>query len=293
MREATSYIDAEAIHAVLAAGTIGEMPFPAWLEQMGAVLSLNEPRYIGRPVPRSLAELCVAGVRWEPGDTTNPDPQRLWQSFLVTTLPTEPPYSLKLIHDIAVEACGSCYYSLRGNELWIEYLVARPDVRDEIERALVEGKIGELPFPMWFRYYPASTSIENMADVLAALGVTAVRWEKDEYENRLGRQWQAYLVATLPVSSSVSPPSLPSERLVSQIGMTLRMPNHVTTDVTDTAVEVWVSYSMKLPLGDPPGVLIERDGITYVSYSPDDMPARKNRLRQALKQIFRSTQARS
>jgi hypothetical protein len=290
MGKASYQMDARAIYAILQTGKIGEMPFPLWLELTGRIVSLDMPDYPAKPVPQHLSDLGAA-VRWEPGDS-NPDPQRLWQAYLVVTLPTLPPYSLKLIHDIAVEVCGSYYYSLKDNELWIEYLVARPDVRDEIEKALVEGKIGELPFPMWFRYFPASTSIENIANVLAAYGVTAARWEADKYENSLGTHWQAYLVATLPISSSVSPPSLPSERLVSAIGMALRSPDHVTTYATNTAVEMWVSYSIELPLGNPPGRLVHEDGLTYVSFALDDAPTWMKHLRRAFRSISGSTQPR-
>jgi hypothetical protein len=284
-------MNATTIHAILGAGRIGDMPFPRWLELSGRIVTLDMPDYPAKPVPQELSELGIAAIRWEPGDS-NPDEERLSQAYLVVTLPTEPPYSLRLMHDIAVEACGSCYYSLRGNELWIEYLVARPEVRDKIERALMEGKIGDLPFPKWFEYYPASTSIQNMANVLAALGATAVRWEADEYVRRMGTHWQAYLVATLPVSSFVSPPSLPSDRLVSSIGMALRSPDHITTYATETAVEVWVSYSTEPPLGDPPGRLVHEDGLTYISFAHSDTPTWTKHLRRSLWWVFGSMRLR-
>ncbi len=186
------------------------MPFPEWVEQVGGVLTLDALAYMGRPIPKRLSELGVVAVRWEPGQT-NTDEQKLWRAYLVVTLPesfTSSPPSLKLMDDIAVETCRSYFYTLKGRELWIEYVVARPSVRDAIEVALETGKIGELPFPMYFRYYPASTTIKIMAYTLAARGVTSARWETDGYQS--GVVWQSYLVVTLPKSSSVSPPSLPS-----------------------------------------------------------------------------------
>ncbi|HEX8221388.1 MAG TPA: hypothetical protein VF914_19525 [Chloroflexia bacterium] len=287
-------MDAASIQTVLEAGKIGEMPFSEWVEQMGKAFALDAPGWMGRPVATSLSALGATAVRWEPGDS-NPDEQRLWQAYLVVTLPASasaPGPSLKLIHDIAVESCGSYFYTLRAGEVWIEYLLARREVRDAIELALEGGRIGELPFPKWFRYHPASTNIKIMAQALAARGVTAVRWEEDENERRWGINWQAYLVVTLPKSSSVSPPSLPSERLVREVAVILRQTEHYFTRVTASAVEVWLSYSIKLPLEDAPGELIEENGITYISF---DTPkarrasarARRRALWQALVSFLR------
>lgn len=254
-------MDARTIQEVLRAGMIGEMPFPAWLEQVGKVLPLDEPAYMGQPVPLQLAELEITGLRWEPGNNS-PDPGRLWQAYLVVTLPersvnsSAKTPSLKLVHDIAVEACGSFFYILNGDELWIEYLVARPRVRDAIEKSLEEGKIGELPFPEWFQHNPASTSIGMMANELGARGVTAVRWEQDSWQRqsaKAGISWRSYLVVSLPMSATVSPPSLPSDRLVRSIAMTLRRTHSYTTEVAESGVELWAEFEVKLPLAEPPG----------------------------------------
>jgi hypothetical protein len=262
-------MDAEAIQAVLEEGKIGGMPFPEWVEQIGKSFALDSPQYRGRPPAECLASLGVVDVRWEPGEN-NPDKQRLWQAYLVVTLPeaaTETQPSLKLIHDIAVEACGSYFYFLRGQELWIEYLVAHPEIRAEIELALEMGRTGELPFPMWLRYIAASTDVKVIACTLAARGVTAVRWEQDKYQIVPGVNSQSYLVLTLPGSPTIAPPSLPSERFVRAIVMLLRQScGNSSTQVTDTGVELWVSFSMKLPLEEPLREEIERDGITFASF---------------------------
>jgi hypothetical protein len=286
-------MDAVTIQSILEGGKIGEMPFSRWLGQafMGP---LNEPGYMLKTMPNNLSEMGVIAVRWELGDS-NPDPQRLWQAYLVITLP-EPsaspapsrmsPYSLKLVHDIAVEICGSYFYFLRGQELWIEYLVARPEVRDAIEAAMEAGKIGELPFPMWFRYHPASTSLKLIAGILAAYGVASVRWERDEFRAKWG-DWQAYLVATLTLSSSVSPPSLRSDRLLHKLVMKIPAHGFYTTEVTETGVELWVSFTMSLPLEEPPGELIIEDGISYISYAtPKARRARARARRRALWQAL-------
>ena len=254
-------MDTRTIEEILRAGMIGEMPFPAWLEQVGKVLPLDEPAYMGKPVPLQLAELGITGLRWEPGNN-NPDPGRLGQAYLVVTLPERSANSsaktpsLKLVHDIAVEACGSFFYFTKGDELWIEYLVARPHVRDAIEKSLEAGKLGELPFPEWFRNNPASTSIRMMANELGARGVTAVRWEQDSWQRQLaeaGISWRSYLVVALPMSATVAPPSLPSDRLVSSIAMTLRRTHSYTAEVTESGVELWAEFEVKLPLTQLPG----------------------------------------
>jgi hypothetical protein len=282
-------MDAEAIQSVLEAGTIGEMPYSHWLEQVGRVLSLDNPTWMGKPVSKSLSELGVEALRWESGHS-NPDEQRLWQAFLVATLPATLEGSgptLSLLDEIAVQTCGSFFYFLRGRELWIEYLVAQPEVRDAIEVTMREGTIGELPFPMWFRYNPASTSIEMMSGILAAYGVTAVRWEHDEYERRMGIKWQAYLVATLPLSATVAPPSLPSNGLVSALCIALRQPDgYFITTVRENTVELWASYNIGLPLEEPPGELVIENGLTYISFGTPR--ARKQRARQLRQGLWRA-----
>lgn len=289
-------MDAESIHAVLEAGRIGEMPYARWLEEAweGTLNGLPLMRKMRKPLSENLSERGVVAMRWVPGDS-NPDPQRLWQAYLVVTLP-EPsvsasasavsPYSLKLVHDIAVELCGSYFYSLKGRELWIEYLVAKPEIRDAIEATMMAGKIGELPFPRWFRYHPASTNIKLISHLLAAKGVASVRWERDEDKARSGVFWQAYLVATLPMSSSVSPPSLPSERLVCKLRMKIPDYDYYYTAVTETGVELWFSFTMKLPLEDPPGEVIVEDGISYISYGTPR--ARKARARVRRRELWRA-----
>jgi hypothetical protein len=281
-------VDTEAIQTVLEAGTIGDMPFPMWLEQ---AFFLDEP---AEKIAKRLSDLGVMAVRWEPGES-NSDPQRLWQAHLVVTLPNQPEtpvpsavptFPLKLVHDIAVEICGSYFYSLKGRELWIEYLVAHADVRDAIVSTMEAGKIGNMPFLMWFRYHPASTNIKTIAGVLAAHGVAAVRWERDEFWHTSGVVWQAYLVATLPMSSSVSPPSLPSDRLLHKLVLKIPSCANYDTRVTESGVELWISFKISLPLEDPPGEIVVEDGISYLSFAGP--AARRARARARRRELWRA-----
>jgi hypothetical protein len=282
-------VDTRSIQVVLEGGRIGDLPFPVWLGQ--AFVLLDEP--VGE-IAKKLSDLGVVSVRWEPGNS-NPDPQRLWQAYLVVTLP-EPsasstpsavsPYSFKLVHDIAVEICRSYFYAVKGQELWIEYLVAHLDVRKAIESTMETGKIGDMPFPTWFRYHPASTNINIIAGILAAHGVASVRWERDEYWHISGAVWQAYLVATLPMSSSVSPPSLPSDRLLHKLVLKIPACEYYDTRVTEIGVELWISFKIGLPLEDPPGEIVVEDGISYLSFA--GLAARRARARARRRELWRA-----
>jgi hypothetical protein len=68
--------------------------------------------------------------------------------------------------------------------------------------------------------------------------------------------------------------------------MTLRREHNCFTRVTDSGVEVWVSYKIGLPLEEPPGELIEEDGISYISFATPK--ARKQRVRKLRRELWRA-----
>jgi hypothetical protein len=236
-------LNAKVVQVVLESGTIGEMPFPLWLEHVGGNIRGDDfPR-----MSAMLAELGVEALRWEPGEE-RPGGQPLSQAYLVITFPSLS--SLDLVHTVAVEICRSHFYYRRGKELWVEYLIARPEIRALIKAKLEEGKIGDMPFQKWLEYDYCQLSLQGMANHLAVEGVVSVRWEESEIERRwLGSvRWHSYLVVTLPASASVSPPTLPSFALVDRIATTLRSRSSLLVQVTESAVELRALYHLDLPL---------------------------------------------
>jgi hypothetical protein len=242
MKNAMEALDPTIIQSQLEAGMIGRLSFPDWLIQVGRAPEDTTD------IAKTMAENGVVELRWEPGEGSLAE-QRLWQAYLVISLstPTIPP--LKMIHDIVVEKCGASFYFLKGRELWVEYLVAKPEARATIASILEAGMIGEMPYPTWLQYIEALTNIWIISGKLAALGVVSVRWERSEFALRCGR-WQAYLVITLPMSSSSSAPALPSYRLLSRIAIALRNNHDFDQRATEYGMELWVSFEMDLPLDD-------------------------------------------
>jgi hypothetical protein len=108
-----------------------------------------------------------------------------------------------------------------------------------IESILEEGRIGEMPFGVYLRDIGAATDIPVMAEALAELGVTKVRWEQSQVAPGEWRVWKSYLVVTLPTDSAS--PALPPD-LIYTLACELRNP--YTYIVKGS--ELWVPYLVEV-----------------------------------------------
>lgn len=265
-------MDVAAIEEVLAAGKLGEIPFPEFLEDFGPAIDLSDweqlftssyREQLSKPLSARLTEVGVLAARWEPVGRKPEDP-RLWQAYLVLTLSPSAASSLKLVHDIAVTMCMSFFYGLKGKELWIEYQVASSEAISSMQAILEQGKIGEMPFSTWLEYDYAREGVWQIVRALGVAGVSSVRWEETEWDRKYLRHvhWQSYVVATLPMSDFASPHGMPSDGLVYAVAGALRHPYKYVLKATDSGVEVWVPFTVNLPLNGRALELLEAKGIS-------------------------------